>query len=416
MFCRSLWRWLPDVSAVCAAAALCAVIIGLADEAAGVEPTTVEISTPLPYGPAPINYFSETDDDLVKRLQVRLDDGSLKLTSQPGSGYLLDLLRVLQVPMESQVLVFSKTSLNQSLIRPTTPRAIYFNDDVTVGWVHDSAAIEIAIQNPDKGTLFYTLPQPAAADTIGDEANPPTLRFRRDGRCTACHISARTLHVPGHIVSSYLTDTTGAPREGYSTINHTTPFPHRWGGWYATGQTPGLVHWGNLIGEKEAARHKIEPAFRGTSNAIDSAVDLTRYPSRHSDVVALLVLNHQLHFYNLVNRVSFEFRLNRRSDAEEQLIRYALMQDEAPLVEPVTGSTKFAEVYQQSGPDGAVRELRKLDLKARTFQHALSPLIASRSFQSLPEPVKTRLYEQLDTELARRPDRSAHELLRKLRE
>ena len=92
------------------------------------------------------------------------------------------------------------------------------------------------------------------------------------------------------------------------------------------------------------------------------------------------------------------------------------MQDEAPLVEPVTGSTKFAEVYQQSGPDGAVRELRKLDLKARTFQHALSPLIASRSFQSLPEPVKTRLYEQLDTELARRPDRSAHELLRKLRE
>lgn len=381
-----------------------AVLIGAACAA---EPTPVEINSPLPYGPDPINYFAESSDDAIVRLQKRLDAGELSFANRKYSGHLLDLLQVLEVPVESQTLVFSKTSLNQPLIGPKNPRAIYFNDDVTIGWVPGAAAIEIALQDAQKGTVFYTLPVHC------DEDETAPIKFRRDTRCTACHVSTRTLNVPGHIVGSFLTAANGQPREGFSSINHATEIEKRWGGWYVSGRAPALLHFGNLVGEEDAQRHKDEPSFRGAVEDLTTLIDLERYPTSHSDAVALLVLNHQMHFYNLVNRVSFEHRLNRRSDAEKQLVRYALMEDEASLAGSVAGSTKFAEVHQSLGPrDSEGRSLRQLDLTTKLFQYSVSPLIASRSFQSLPDEVKARLYRQLDDRLATREDATPREIIR----
>ena len=375
--------------------------------ACAAEPLLVEITSSLPYGPDPINYFAESTDDAVIRLQQRLDAGELSLANGKHSGHLLDVLKVLEVPVASQTLVFSKTSVNQPLIKPATPRAIYFNDDVTIGWVPGAAASEIALQDAQKGTVFYTLP------VHRDDEDDAPLRFRRDTRCTACHVGARTLNVPGHLLGSFLTDATGQPREGYSSINHTTAFEKRWGGWYVSGDAPNLVHRGNLIGEEDAKRHKAELTFRGAVSDLAPLVDLKSYPTAHSDAVALLVLNHQMHFYNLVNRVSFEHRLNRRSDAEEQLVRYALMEDEAPLAGPIAGSSRFAEVYQSLGPrDSQRRSLRQLDLTTKLFKYSVSPLITSRSFQSLPDEVKARLHKRLDAELTQRTDTAAHEIAR----
>ncbi len=371
------------------------------------EPTPVEITSPLPYGSEPINYFAESPDDAIVRIQKRLDAGELSFENRKHSGHLLDLLQGLEVPVESQTLVFSKTSLNQPLIEPKNPRAIYFNDDVTIGWVPGAVAIEIALQDALKGTVFYTLP----VHRDEDEAAP--LRFRRDTRCTSCHVGARTLNVPGHIVGSFLTTASGQPREGFSSINHSTEIEKRWGGWYVSGRAPNLVHFGNLIGEEAAQRHKTEPSFRGAVEDLTTLINLERYPTSHSDAVALLVLNHQMHFYNLVNRVSFEHRLNRRSDAEAQLVRYALMEDEAPLIGPITGSTKFAEVYQSLGPrDKQGRSLRQLDLTTKLFKYSVSPLIASRSFVSLPGEVKTRLFRRMDDRLAARDDATPREIIR----
>ena len=383
-----------------------AFLIGAARAA---EPIPVEITSPLPYGPDPINYFAESIDDDVLLLQKRLDAGELSFANRQHSGHLLDLLRVLEVPLESQTLVFSKTSLNQPLIGPKNPRAIYFNDDVTIGWVPGAAAIEIALQDARKGTVFYTLP------VHRDEDETAPIKFRRDTRCTACHVSTRTLNVPGHIVGSFLTAANGQPREGFSSINHTTRFEKRWGGWYVSGRAPDLVHFGNLIGEADAQRHKDEPSFRGAVEDLTTLIDLQKYPTAHSDAVALLVLDHQMHFDNLVNRVSFEHRLNRRSDAEEQLVRYALMEDEAPLAGPVTGSTKFAEVYQSLGPrDSEGRSLKQLDLTTKLFKYSVSPLIASRSCLSLPAEVKARLHKRLLNELSQRADPTALEIVRQV--
>ncbi len=384
-----------------------AALVLLVDVAGAVEPTRIEITSPLPYGPAPINYFAESTDDAIARLQQRLDEQALVLEHRRGSGYLLDLLRALEVPVESQTLVFSKTSVNQSLIKPSSPRAIYFNEDVTIGWVPHSAAIEITLQDAQKGTVLYTLPQRMG----DDDAMKP--KFRRDTRCTACHVSAKTLNVPGHILSSFLTDRRGQPREGFSSINHTTDFEKRWGGWYVSGLAPNLVHRGNLIGEDDATRHKVEPAFRGAVSDLAPLVDLQSYPTAHSDIVALLVLDHQMHFHNLVNRVRLEHALNRRSDAEEQLVRYALMEDETPLAGPITGSTKFAEVYQSLSPrDDQGRSLRQLDLTTRLFKYDLSPLLASPSLQSLPDVVKARLLRKIDDQLATRADTASRAIAR----
>ncbi len=52
-----------------------------------------------------------------------------------GWGYLRSMLKALQIDIDSQVLVFSRTSLQTGFISDRTPRAIYFNDDTYVAWV-----------------------------------------------------------------------------------------------------------------------------------------------------------------------------------------------------------------------------------------------------------------------------------------
>src|SRR5690348_15160097 len=78
---------------------------------------------------APIHYSTAAADNPVSRLQQRLDTGKAKLTFDGEYGYLKQLLAELNVPASSQVLVFSKTSLQRHRIGPKTPRALYFSDD-----------------------------------------------------------------------------------------------------------------------------------------------------------------------------------------------------------------------------------------------------------------------------------------------
>src|SRR6185312_802585 len=115
------------------------------------------------------------------------------LEHREGDGHLRALLEALQIPVESQLLVFSKSSANIQLISPKTPRAIYFNDDVYVGWIPGIAALEISAVDPQKGGMFYTLSQKA------DE--PP--RILRQQRCLVCHASQGSLRVPGHLDRSF---------------------------------------------------------------------------------------------------------------------------------------------------------------------------------------------------------------------
>lgn len=357
------------------------------------EAVSIRISDRLPYGQQPIDYLSPASNDPVAVLGTQLEAGAAILDFDAEHGYLPALLKALDISPTSQLLVFSKTARNQQLIGPGRPRAIYFNEEAYVGWVPGAEAIEIAAIDPNKGAMFYTLAQ--------DAGIPP--RFHRADNCLACHAGSTTLNVPGLTVRSFLTDKTGKPREGYSRVTHETEIAKRWGGWYVTATQFQQPHWGNLLGRYDERRHRDDPTYRGSLSDLSPFFDPSKYLSPHSDVVAHLVLNHQIHGQNLLIRVNYESRLGRRSDAEERLVRYLMFADEAPLEGPIAGTSRFAEWFAARGPrtaDG--RSLRQFDLKRRLFRYRASYLLDSKLFQQLPADARERIYRRVFDILAGR--------------
>ena len=139
-----------------------------------------------------IGYMSSPLDNPIDTLNKRLDAGAARLTFQGRSGYLRSALEAIGLPIDSQLLVFSPASLQGRRIGPTNPRAIFFKDDVELGWVRDGDVIEVAAQDARQGIVFYTLPQ--------KEVEAP--RFQRATICLGCHMSGDTSGVPGLLMFS----------------------------------------------------------------------------------------------------------------------------------------------------------------------------------------------------------------------
>ena len=369
------------------------------------QPRVVAYDDPLPYGQSPVDYLGDATADPVARLDARLASGKTTLRVVPRRGYLDSVLGCLDVPVSSQLLVYSKTAVNQRLVTPKTPRAIYFNDEVSVAWVPGTAELELMAFDPLKGAMFYVLQQP-------DGAAGARPRFHRKSSCLACHIGRTTLSVPGGIIRSFLVELTGKPLEGYSRVSGTTPIANRWGGWYVTGRLGRLTHMGNLVNREENRRHRREASFRASLERLDSLVDLTGYPAPHSDVVAHLVLDHRLHGQNLISRVTYEHRLGRRSDAEDRLLRYLLLVGSPRWATPVSGTSDFSRWFQRQGPrtaDG--RSLRQLDLAGRLFRYSLSHLVYSPQLAAMPAAPRGRLGRRLQAVLTGRPAGGLEKLL-----
>lgn len=340
----------------------------------------------IPYGRAPINYDAAATANPVATLATDLAAGRKKLTFEAGQGYLRSLLAALKVPVQSQVLVFSKSSLNERLISPAVPRAIYFNDQVYVAWVPGAAALEISAMDRDKGAVFYTLGQ-----------QPQEVpRFDRDQRCMVCHVSSSTLDVPGHVLRSFETSESGKLLTGYSQTTHDTPYAQRWGGWYVTGKASDLPHLGNLMGEKQYARLRGEPQPGSILPDLAGRFDTADYLAATSDLVALLVFDHQVHFQNLCIRLSMESRLGLPADTTaRRLARYMLFADAPALPAAVAGSSGFDAWFERQGQGTAAGRLRKLNLKNRLFEHRLSYLVASPAFDALPVQARAAVYRQV---------------------
>ena len=369
------------------------------------EPRKVTVEASLPFGQAPVDYLGETTADPIARLDRRLVDGEATLKPVPGRGYLDAVLRLLRVPVSSQLLVYSKTAVNQRLVTPKTPRAIYFNDAVSVAWVPGTAELELSAVDPVKGAMFYVLKQPEAS-----AGGAP--RFHRKRSCLACHIGRTTLSVPGGIVRSFLVESTGKPLEGYSRVTGTTPITNRWGGWYVTGRLGSSIHMGNLVNRDENRRHRHDASFRASLDRLDALVDLKTYLSPHSDVVAHLVLDHQLHGQNLITRVCYEHRLGRRSDAEDRLLRYLLLAEEPRWEGEIAGTSGFAKWFQEQGPRaGDGRSLRQLDLSGHLFRYRLSPLVYSPQLAVMPDAPRKRLGRRFRAVLEGRPAGGLEKLL-----
>jgi hypothetical protein len=345
----------------------------------------------LPVGQSGVDYLSAATTDHVARLMADVAAGKATLAHDESGGYLPALLKALDVPVESQLLLFSRTSLQARHIGPQNPRAIYFTDEVTVGWIPDAPIIEVMAQDPVKGSVFYSIPQTA------DGFHPR----REPTRCNGCHSTVRSAGVPGFLVRSFETDLRGGPLTGKARISHASPIEDRWGGWFLTGTTPKQPHRGNLLGKDDFERHAAEPLHRGALAELSSLTDLKRYPTKSSDVAAALVFDHYGDTYNLLMRVNAEQRLGKPLKGMDNLVTALLLMDEAPLIGPITGEGGFASRYLQQGPrDAQGRSLRELDLDRRVFKWGVSPLVYSQTFGDLPEQahreVQTRMTALLD--------------------
>ena len=356
-----------------------------------------------------IGYASRTTRDRVATLMSAVAAGRATLTHREPGGYLLALLDALEISPDSQLLVHSKTGIQRAQTSPENPRALYFNDSVVVGYIPGARYIEIAAHDPEQGVIFYVV----------DQFVTSFAEVTRRTNCLSCHVSGATLEVPGLIVRSQFTNSEGEvlPQLGFHITNHRSPLPRRWGGWFVTGNyvAPpygGIGHMGNVF----TALHPTSgPA--GTSNEIfirwiNGTTSADRYPSRESDIAALMVFDHQAHAINLLTRLNWEARVAASNggadvtkgllhDLVRELVDYFLFVDEAPPPARLIPRPGFVKAFTSAGrTDRRGRSLRELDLESRLLRYRCSYMIQSEAFEHLPEAVRQAVYRRLIAQLA----------------
>ena len=361
----------------------------------------------------PILYSTSTPGNRVEELKAAIESGQRTLQKTPEFGYLPDLLKALEVPVESQTLVFSKTSLQMRRISPRTPRAIYFNDDVYVGFCQSGDVLEISAVDPKLGTVFYSVDQ--------HSPDQPAIQ-RQTESCLVCHSSSRMEGVPGHIIRSLYVDAGGQPllSAGSRTVDHTTPVKDRWGGWYVTGTHGAQKHLGNLVIRGRDVEEPVDNSEGQNVTDLKFRINPDRYFSAHSDIVALMVLEHQALVHNRLTKASFETRqalaydemmrkmldkpegellestVRRIQSVSERLVEALLFVNEAKLTEPLKGTSGYAEQFATQGPkDDQGRSLRDLDMSTRMLKYPCSYLIYSEAFEQLPTASKDCVLQKL---------------------
>lgn len=376
----------------------------------------------------PIEYSRRDPDNCVSQLQARLDGGDLHFEFKDKLGYLSAVLNALKVPVESQILVFSQTSLQRHRISPRTPRAVYFSDDAYVGFCQAGNVLEVSAVDPQLGAVFYTL----------DQKNTDKPRFKRQTEsCLVCHSSSRTDSVPGYLVRSLFVDRSGQPMlsEGGYMVDYRTPLEQRWGGWYVTGTNGAQTHLGNLIVHDEKVSRPVVNEHGQNVTDLSERLSVGNYLSPHSDIVALMVLEYQTLVENRITQANFTTRqalyyqvsmnralgepegqhlesvTNRIQGAGDALVEALLMTDEARLTAPIHGTSGFAEQFARIGPrDHLGRSLRDFDLVSRMFKYPCSHLIYSKAFAELPSEMRDYVWQRLWTVLDDESDaeQSAH--------
>jgi hypothetical protein len=228
--------------------------------------------------------------------------------------------------------------------------------------------------------------------------------------------------VPGHLVRSFETDEDGVVdlASGTSQVNHRTPFEERWGGYYVTGTHGNQTHRGNLIGKAAFEKQKTDPNHAGNLKELSKFINADKYKSPGSDIVALMVLEHQTHMHNYIARLNFEATIamktyghvNYLKSIVEGFVRYTLFAEEAPLTAKVTGTSSFQRDFEKVGPrDSKGRSLRELELTSRMFKYPCSYLIYSEAFESLPSPLKEKIYARLFDVLTGKDTSETYEFL-----
>ena len=351
-----------------------------------------------------IDYSGPARENPIWRLQQQISSGKVKLTWEPKQGYLRSVLQALDINTDSQVLVYSKTSLQTEWIAAQTPRAIYFDDSAYIGWIPGAPLLELLAIDSRLGTVFYTL----------DNRRPGATQFERDGgQCLTCHdtFSMGGGGVPRVLVMSAPVDDPSDPRtlDSASEINDRTPIAERWGGWYVTGRQGRQTHLGNMPLREGKDASLLRTLPRADRETLKGYFDTDAFITDKSDITALLVLEHQTTIHNLIIRVNYKVStimarkgssaitpprtwadVNPNDQATvrlmiEPLVRALFFEDAARLADRIESSSGFAARFSALGPhDGQGRSLRELDLRTRVFRYPLSFMVYTDGFEGLP--------------------------------
>lgn len=378
------------------------------------------LSQPIKDEYAFIGYHEGATHNRIATLEKKLASGEVTLESRGNRGYLDSLLAALDIDIHSQTLVFSKTSLQYPLISTKTPRAVYFNDDTYIGWVQNSTIIEVMTIDAKLGTVFY----------VFNNTHDQKLIEPQTQRCLVCHDSTGATGggIPLVLARSSLysiNDINLRDVSGIGNVTDKTPLSERWGGWYVTGLHGEQTHLGNMRLQGAQDLPRVNELLRGNlaTLANQDLFDTTPYPTPTSDIVALMVLEHQLAIQNQLSYVKFKapavlsrtrFAIGdgginatnwaalpasgQRALAKmlDELVSLLLFKDAATFTDTIEGLPEYQRAFVAHGPrDGAGRSLRDFDLQTRLFRYPLSYLIYADAFDALPAYASDYVYQKL---------------------
>ena len=373
-------------------------------------------STP-DYEQAPVKYSETAARDRLAVRLARIASGEIKFAGTDQQA-LRALLKVMEVPEETQLFVFAKTSLQRGRIRPERPRVLYFSDSAYVGWV-PGGLMEVTAVDPELGPVFYSF------DLGATREKPPTIV--RDSDCLRCHGGTFVRDVPGVFVRSIFPDTSGEPilRHGSVVVDDETPFDQRWGGWYVTGYKGREPHRGNAFASEKGDQLVFTPSEQ-RPDELSGFFDTTDYLRSTSDMAALLVAEHQMAMQNTITRAGFVCRKmiayqhglqttfkepvtdepsydsvkSVFASAVQDLIDHLLFRKAAPLPEGIVSNADFKGSFPRGAPrTRSGHSLKDLQLRDRILARRCSYLVYSESFRALPEVLKVRIFERLRTAL-----------------
>jgi hypothetical protein len=359
-----------------------------------------------------IGYSGTPAHNPIARLQTRLLRGEVTLEFKSPRGYLDSVLKNLAIDPSSQMLVYSKSSLQVERVNARTPRAIYFNDNTYAAWVQAVGLLEFVTMDSKLGPVFYTM--------TNQQDTPPGFG-REVLRCLDCHdkFALQGGGVPMFRVTSNYVDVNGLTLKpiAVSEVTDQTPLALRWGGWYVSGRQGSQVHLGNIQVHTARELENVDLMRRGNFDSLGALLDTRPYLTDKSDIVALLVFEHQSTVYNLITRINFKARsrvarelsaapadvaLGNRMNPKtlawvqqltEPLVQAMVFANAAPLTDAVASTSGYDAWFQAQGPrDPAGRSLRELDLRTRLFKYPLSYLVYSPAFDGLPDYVRNYVY------------------------